>query len=152
MKKILMVCLGNICRSPLAHGILASKLPSDQFYVDSAGTANYHIGDPPDQRSIAVAKKHGLDISQQRGQQFRSSFFDEFDIIYAMDESNYDNIIKLARDKDDISKVRLILDEDESVKVKNVPDPYYGDRSGFEYVYNLLDQVCETVSQKLQKN
>ncbi|TVZ59408.1 protein-tyrosine phosphatase [Flavobacteriaceae bacterium MAR_2010_105] len=150
MTKILMVCLGNICRSPLAHGILASKLPADQFYVDSAGTANYHIGDPPDHRSISVARQNGLDISQQRGQQFRSSFFDEYDIIYAMDESNFDNIIKLARDKDDITKVKLFLDEDDSVKVQNVPDPYYGDQSGFEYVYHLLDQACETLAKKLQ--
>ena len=93
--KILMVCLGNICRSPLAHGILQSKLPSDKFYVDSAGTANYHVGDSPDHRSISVAKSNGIDISMQRGRQFQISDFDTFDFIFTMDHSNYQNLIKL---------------------------------------------------------
>jgi len=145
-----MVCLGNICRSPLAHGILESKLPRDQFYVDSAGTANYHIGDMPDRRSIAVAKSHGIDISHQRGQQFKASFFDFYDLIYVMDEYNYENVIALARNNEDISKVKLILDEDTSLKIKHVPDPYYGDASDFEYVFGLLDKVCDKIALKLQ--
>lgn len=145
-----MVCLGNICRSPLAHGILESKLPSDQFYVDSAGTANYHIGDMPDKRSIAVARTHGIDISHQRGQQFKSPFFDIYDFIYVMDEYNYENVIALARNSNDIAKVKLILDEDTSSKIKHVPDPYYGDVSDFEYVFNLLDKVCDKIATKLQ--
>ena len=151
MIKILMVCLGNICRSPLAHGILESKLPSDKFYIDSAGTANYHIGDPPDRRSVRVAKSHGIDISHQRGQQFKTAFFDVYDIIYVMDESNYENVIALARNSNDIAKVKLIMEEDNSNKVKYVPDPYYGDESGFEYVFNLLDQVCDKIAKKLQQ-
>jgi len=150
MVKILMVCLGNICRSPLAHGILESKLPSDQFLVDSAGTANYHIGEAPDRRSIAVAKRHGIDISRQRGQQFKTLFFDVYDHIYVMDEHNYENVIALARNSKDISKVKLIMEEDTSIKVKYVPDPYYGNESGFEYVYNLLNQVCDKIALKLQ--
>ena len=89
MTKILMVCLGNICRSPLAEGILKSKLPHDKFVVDSAGTAHYHIGNPPDKRSITVAKKYGIDISNLKGRQFGVHDFDEFDLIYVMDESNY---------------------------------------------------------------
>src|SRR5210317_2153527 len=97
MVKILMVCLGNICRSPLAHGILKSKLPSDQFFIDSAGTANYHVGDPPDRRSISIAKSNGIDISHQRGQQFKASFFDVYDYIYVMDEHNLEDVIRLAR-------------------------------------------------------
>ena len=151
MVKILMVCLGNICRSPLAHGILESKLSSDQFFIDSAGTANYHVGDPPDRRSIKVAKSHGIDISHQRGQQFKVSFFDVYDHIYVMDEYNYEDVISLARNKNDIAKVKLIMEEDKTNKVKYVPDPYYGDESGFEYVYNLLDEVCESIANKLQQ-
>jgi len=151
MVKILMVCLGNICRSPLAHGILESKLPSDRFYVDSAGTANYHIGDPPDRRSIAVARSHGIEISHQRGRQFKTSFFDEFDLIYVMDEYNYEDVIRLARNREDMAKVRLILEEDDTAKMIYVPDPYYGDKNDFEYVYNLLNQVCDKIAMKLQQ-
>lgn len=150
MVKILMVCLGNICRSPLAHGILESKLPSDQFYIDSAGTANYHVGDPPDRRSISIAKSRGIDISHQRGQQFKASFFDVYDYIYVMDQHNYEDVIRLARTEQDRLKVKLIMEEDASAKLKHVPDPYYGDESGFEYVYNVLDQVCDKIAQKLQ--
>lgn len=151
MVKILMVCLGNICRSPLAHGILESKLPSDRFIVDSAGTANYHVGEAPDRRSIAVARSHGIDISHQRGQQFKTSFFDSYDHIYVMDEYNYEDVIRLARNREDAAKVKLILDEDDSASIKHVPDPYYGDMSGFEFVYNVLDQVCDRISKKLQQ-
>ncbi|MGM5471023.1 low molecular weight protein-tyrosine-phosphatase [Flavobacteriaceae bacterium LMO-SS05] len=151
MVKILMVCLGNICRSPLAHGILESKLPSKQFYVDSAGTANYHVGDSPDKRSMSIAKSHGIDISKQKGQQFKASFFDDFDHIYVMDTSNYEDVIALARHSQDLSKVKLILEEDESIKIKEVPDPFYGDESGFEYVFNLLNQVCDKIALKLQR-
>lgn len=146
-----MVCLGNICRSPMAHGILESKLHSDQFFVDSAGTANYHIGEAPDRRSIAVAKAHGIDISQQRGQQFKASFFDAFDLIYVMDRYNYEDVIRLARTEQDRNKVKLILEEDESSTLGEVPDPYYGDQSGFEYVFRVLNQVCDKIAQKLQQ-
>ncbi|HEX9825565.1 MAG TPA: low molecular weight protein-tyrosine-phosphatase [Flavobacteriaceae bacterium] len=151
MVKILMVCLGNICRSPLAHGILESKLPSDKFYIDSAGTANYHVGEAPDRRSIAVAKSHGIDISHQRGQQFKASFFDAFDHIYVMDEYNFEDVIRLARNDWDRSKVKLILEEDKSINLMHVPDPYYGDENGFEYVFNILNQVCDKIAQKLQQ-
>ena len=149
MTSILMVCLGNICRSPLAHGILESKLPKDLFYVDSAGTANYHVGDSPDHRSIAVAKSNGIDISNKRCRQFKVSDFDTFDYIYAMDQSNFENIIKLARTTDDIAKVKLILEVHSSIKDKRVPDPYYGDISDFKHVYALLDQACSLVSKTL---
>ena len=146
-----MVCLGNICRSPLAHGILESKLPSDKFYIDSAGTANYHVGEAPDRRSIAVARSYGIDISYQRGQQFKTSFFDVYDLIYVMDESNYEDVIALARNSKDFAKVKLIMEEDSSNTIKYVPDPYYGDESGFEYVFKLLDNVCENIAKKLQQ-
>lgn len=150
MTNILMVCLGNICRSPLAHGILESKLTSNQFHVDSAGTANYHIGDPPDHRSIAVAKSNGIDISNQRGRQFKVSDFDTFQFIFVMDDSNYKNIVALARNADDIAKVRCILEVDNSIKNKQVPDPYYGDINDFKNVFILLDKACIILADRLQ--
>tara|TARA_R110002049_G_scaffold83539_1_gene212619 strand:+ start:352 stop:792 length:441 start_codon:yes stop_codon:yes gene_type:complete len=144
-----MICLGNICRSPLAHGIMESKLPEDHFYVDSAGTAAYHIGNAPDRRSIAVAKKYGLDISTQSARQFKVSDFDTFDYIYAMDSSNYDNIINLARNNTDIKKVRLFLDANPSIQNKNMPDPYYGEQDDFEYVYKLVNETCDILAKAL---
>lgn len=149
MTSILMVCLGNICRSPLAHGLMESKLPQDEFYVESAGTGDYHVGDPPDSRSIKVAKQHGIDISQQLGRQFQTSDFDSFDHIFVMDDSNYDNVIKLARNDSDRSKVRSILSIDDSIAASTVPDPYYGDFSDFEHAYELLDNVCDTLAKQL---
>lgn len=151
MTSILMVCLGNICRSPLAHGLLESKLSQENFYVDSAGTANYHVGDAPDARSIKVAKQHGIDISQQLGRQFQISDFDSFDHIYVMDDSNYENLIKLARNEEDRVKVKSILSIDHSITANAVPDPYYGDFSDFEHAYALLDNVCNILAKQLQK-
>lgn len=144
-----MVCLGNICRSPLAHGILESKLPSDTFYIDSAGTGNYHIGQQPDHRSIAIAKKYGIDISKQCCRQFIISDFDAFDIIYVMDKSNFQNVVKLARTPEDIAKVKLFLEENEDSKITEVPDPYYGDMKDFESVFELLNSTSEILSKKL---
>lgn len=141
-----MVCLGNICRSPLAHGILQSKLADDNFYVDSAGTAAYHVGNPPDYRSIKVAKNHGIDISAQSARQFKVSDFDTFDFIYAMDASNYNNIINLARTDTDIEKVKLFLEKNSAVANKNVPDPYYGELSDFESIYTLIDTTCDQLA------
>lgn len=145
-----MVCLGNICRSPLAHGILESKLPADKFEVDSAGTGNYHIGKLPDHRSIATASANGLDITNQRCRQFEISDFDNFDVIYVMDQSNYENVIQLARDEKDIEKVRLILQDPSSTTAKEVPDPYWGDSKDFDNVYAVLDKVCEQIASDLQ--
>lgn len=147
--KILMVCLGNICRSPLAEGILASKLPKTLFSVDSAGTGGWHIGRSPDTRSVAVAKKNKLDISQQKGRQFQITDFEKFDYIYVMDKSNYDDVLALATTDQQKQKVKIILDElfpDENV---DVPDPYYGMSNGFEMVFNMLDEVCDLIAQKL---
>ncbi len=144
-----MVCLGNICRSPLAHGILESKLSNDHFFVDSAGTASYHIGEKPDHRSITVAKSKGIDISKQKARQFIEADFDRFDIIYAMDKSNYDNILSLAQNEEDKRKVRLILNENPSITNKAVPDPYWGNMSDFEYVFEILDETCEIIAKKL---
>ncbi|MEJ2114253.1 MAG: low molecular weight phosphotyrosine protein phosphatase [Flavobacteriaceae bacterium] len=149
MVKILMVCLGNICRSPLAEGILRSKLPKDLFIVDSAGTADYHIGNSPDKRSISVAKKYGIDISNLKGRQFMQSDFDDFDYIFVMDESNYQNVIKLARNKDDANKVQYILNEIYPNQNYSVQDPYYGGESGFESVFKMLDEACINIANKL---
>ena len=151
MIKVLMVCLGNICRSPFAEGILVSKVKSDEIFVDSAGTGAYHIGKLPDKRSIEVAEKYGIDITNQRARKFTVKDFDTFDYIYAMDESNYQNILMLARTNDDKSKVQLILNEAHTTKNLAVPDPYYGGNQGFENVYTMLEQACEIIANKLSK-
>lgn len=145
-----MVCLGNICRSPLAEGILQSKVDSEEVMVDSAGTAGYHIGNSPDERSIGTAKKHGIDISDQKCRQFCLDDFDKFDYIFVMDQSNFENVVKLARTAEDISKVKKILTLTNQ-SINDVPDPYYGKVDGFEYVYNLLDEACDELVKKLSK-
>ncbi|WP_298476560.1 low molecular weight protein-tyrosine-phosphatase [uncultured Maribacter sp.] len=147
--KILMVCLGNICRSPLAEGILKSKVNSEQIFVDSAGTAGYHVGNMPDIRSIAVAQKYGIDIHQQKCRKFSFKDFQEFDIIYAMDKSNYKNIIALTSNKKDIAKVKLLLSES-NTEITEVPDPYYDKDEGFEHVFQLIDKACNAIAKKIQ--
>jgi protein-tyrosine phosphatase len=149
--KIVMVCLGNICRSPLAEGILASKLPKKKFIVDSAGTGSWHIGHSPDERSILTAKKNKLDISNQKGRQFTASDFDEFDYIYVMDNSNYLDVIGLAKNEEQKQKVELILNALFPGENVDVPDPYYGLQNGFDTVYKMLDEACEVVAEKLLK-
>lgn len=143
--KILMVCLGNICRSPLAEGILQSKVDSQKIKVDSAGTAAYHVGELPDIRSIAVAKKYGIDLTNQRARKFTSADFAVFDLIFAMDKSNYQNILNLATSKAEMQKVQLILMNNEEV-----PDPYYGGDNGFEDVYQMLDEACDMLVSKIE--
>ena len=143
-----MVCLGNICRSPLAEGILKSKLDPNFFYVDSAATAAYHVGEKPDKRSILTAKRHGIDISNQRARKFIKSDFINFDVIYAMDKENFHNIISLAKDDFQQRKVKLLLNESKLFLNKSVPDPYYGGDDGFEDVYQMLDQACEMIEKK----
>lgn len=146
--KVLMVCLGNICRSPLAEGILKSILDKETIQVDSAGTASYHIGKKPDSRSISIAKKYGIDISQQRCRQFTAKDFDEYDLIYAMDRSNYENIVALAENENAIAKVNLLLHRS-NVTSKEVPDPYYGGEDGFEEVFQLIDAACNLIAQDI---
>ena len=142
-----MVCLGNICRSPLAEGILQEKINSKglDIEVDSAGTGSWHIGKKPDSRSIEVAKKYQIDISNQRARQFSTNDFKEFDVIYAMDGSNLSDIVSMASGADEIKKVKLILNETSPTKNNPVPDPYYGEEDGFENVYRLLDEACEEI-------
>ena len=147
--KILMVCLGNICRSPLAEGILQSKLPRDKFIVDSAGTGNWHVGKQPDSRSIAIAKLKGLDISRQKGRQFSAKDFETNDYIFVMDNSNYRDVIQMAPNQEAKSKVSLILNDLFPYENVDVPDPYYGMEDGFSNVYVMLDEVCEIIAEKL---
>ena len=149
--KVLMVCLGNICRSPLAEGILASKLPSQHFSVDSAGTGDYHTGKNPDPRSIAIAKLNGVDISKQKARQFSNQDFENFDYIYAMDGTNYQDIIDLAPNETAAKKVILILNELFEGENVDVPDPYYGLENGFPILYDMLEEVCDTIAEKLKK-
>ena len=143
-----MVCLGNICRSPLAEGILKSK--TKNLEVDSAGTAGYHVGKQPDIRSIDIAKKHDIDLTSQRARQFSTRDFDEFDKIYVMDNDNYSKIISLARNQEDMDKVDLILNEIYPKEYKSVPDPYYGGDEGFQNIYNLLEVSCEVIAKKYE--
>lgn len=147
--KVLMVCLGNICRSPLAEGILKSKVDTAKIFVDSAGTAGYHIGNAPDPRSIKVAQNHNIDISSQVCRRFIVSDFDTFDLIYAMDKSNYGNIIGMARNKADAEKVKLLLNEIDATD-QEVPDPYYDADDGFETVFQLIDKACTNIADKLE--
>lgn len=139
-----MVCLGNICRSPLAQGILESKLEND-ITVDSAGTAAYHIGKKPDSRSIFVAKKYQIDISNQKARQFKKEDFNHFDLIFAMDKSNYKDILHLASNEEEKQKVKLILQELPEYGFEDIPDPYYGNGDGFELVYDLLNKACNKI-------
>lgn len=145
-----MICLGNICRSPLAEGILRSKL-SEDFIVDSAGTGGWHAGQLPDKRSIAIAKSKGLDITNQKARQFKVSDFTTFDYIFVMDNSNYKDVLALAPNEKVKSKVKLILNELFPNENVDVPDPYYGGEDGFENVYEMLDQACEEIARKLKR-
>ena len=144
-----MVCLGNICRSPLAEGILKHKTKNLDVVVDSAGTASYHVGSLPDSRSIEIANKNGIDLTDQRARQFSEKDFDDFDKIYAMDTNNYSNIISLARNQSDRDKVDVILNELTPKSYDSVPDPYYGAGDGFQIVYDMLDNACDAIVGKL---
>ena len=147
--KILMVCLGNICRSPIAEGILKSKLNSNIFYIDSAGTGSWHVGNKPDLRSIAVSKAHHIDISNQNARQFTYEDYKNFDHIYVMDQSNKNNVLSLAKTLEDRNKVQLILDELIPNSNLEVPDPYYDEDQGFENVFQMLDKACESIVYRL---
>jgi protein-tyrosine phosphatase len=148
----LMVCLGNICRSPLAEGILrdkAEKLNLD-ITIDSAGTSNYHIGQHPDNRTVLNAKQHGIDISQLKGRQFQVEDFDKFDTIFVMDSSNYADVISLARNENDKRKVELILNRVYPNSNMAVPDPYFGGEQGFENVFILLEKACDVIAHSME--
>lgn len=145
--KILMVCLGNICRSPMAEGVLRHQLKERGFntVVDSAGTGGWHAGENPDPRAIKTMRSHGIDISKLVARQFIKNDFDQFDLILAMDESNYKDILSLSANPDHHHKVKLILKYTNRVSNCSVPDPWYGNQDGFETVYQMLDEACDNV-------
>jgi protein-tyrosine phosphatase len=151
--KILMVCLGNICRSPLADGLLRKKVREAglAIEVDSAGTADYHSGESPDSRMCATARKFKCPIDELRARQFIVADFDRFDRIYVMDQSNEKNVLQLARTDADRKKVMLLLNESHPGQNLEVPDPYYGGDQGFINVYNLLDEATDVIMNQLQK-
>lgn len=147
--KVLMVCLGNICRSPLAEGILSHKVAKRQldWQVDSAGTGSWHVGEAPDPRSVAVAAKYNIDITRQQARQFKAADLDDYDLVFAMDSSNFRNILKLANTQTQEDKVAMIMNLVQPGYNQNVPDPYY-DSNGFEQVYQMLDEACEKIIEK----
>ncbi|MBC29262.1 MAG: protein-tyrosine-phosphatase [Muricauda sp.] len=148
MTKILMVCLGNICRSPLAEGILKSKVDGSKVFVDSAGTGGFHVGEPPDSRSVEVAQKHGIDITDQRCRKFTKEDFARFDHIFVMDKNNYRDIMALAESAEDRKKVRLLLEFADQGPME-VPDPYYGGRDGFQKVFDMIEEACKRIAAQL---
>lgn len=148
-----MVCLGNICRSPLADGLLRAKVANEglDVFVDSAGTAGYHVGEAPDSRMRSTARDKGVPIDDLRARQFSADDFNEFDLIYAMDVSNFNNIIALAKSEEEKSKVKMILNESHPGMNLAVPDPYYGGDKGFMEVYDLLDEATDVIMKNLKK-
>jgi len=146
-----MVCLGNICRSPLADALLRKKVAELglNIEVDSAGTSDYHIGGEPDKRTQENALNHGLDMSFLRARQFTKKDFDTFDLIYVMDKSNESNVLSLTTNSNHKDKVKLILDLLDDTKYNEVPDPYYGGEQGFETVYTILDQATNKILEEI---
>ena len=148
--KILMVCLGNICRSPLAEGILSDLTKEEglDWEIDSAGTGSWHIGEKPHKGSITVARNHGIDITNQRARKFTVEDFKNFDLILAMDSENFNDIRSLAINDKDKNKVKLILNYLYPGRNMAVPDPYF--TGGFEEVFELLDNACRELLNKLK--
>ncbi|MCC7453707.1 MAG: low molecular weight phosphotyrosine protein phosphatase [Crocinitomix sp.] len=149
--KVLMVCLGNICRSPIAEGILRHKAAERglAIEVDSAGTSSFHAGNPPDLRMMITARKNGIDITDLRSRLFVKEDFQNFDLIFAMDQSNERNILSLAENDEDRQKVKLILNEIDPTSNSQVPDPYYGGDHGFQVVIDLLDKAIDKFLNRL---
>lgn len=148
--KVLMVCLGNICRSPLAEGILTNMVDATKVLVDSAGTGSYHLGNAPDPRSIAVAKENGIDISGQRCRVLTERDLEEHDFIYVMDKSNYHHVLGLCQTKEQENKVNLLLGVTDTENTE-VQDPYYGGADGFNTVFHLIKGACATIAKNLNQ-
>ena len=144
-----MVCLGNICRSPLAEGILKEKIKNAglNWEVDSAGTNGYHVGEAPHRFSQKVAKHRGIDISGQKCRSFSKDDFDRFDKIYAMSADIIDEMRFISKEKFDRSKVDLLLNECHPGENRDVPDPWYGAEDGYHAVYDMIDEACEAIVQ-----
>ena len=151
MIKILFVCTGNICRSPLAEGILREKIKTAKITaeIDSCGFESFHVGDPPDTRAQTVAVKRGIDLSSHRARLFTTHDFERFDYIYAMDSSHFNNIMRLTRNESDRSKVDYILNILYPGQNLGVQDPWYHDLRAFEKVYLQLEEACDRIVDKL---
>jgi len=151
--KVLMVCLGNICRSPMAEGLMQAKIEKYNLdmQVDSAGFEPFHTGDPPDYRAVSEMQNHGIDISHQRARLFNRSDFDTFDRIYVMDSNNYTDVKSVTMDAAHMQKVDFIINVVHPGKNLPVPDPYYGGKNGFTTTYDLLDEATELIAKEIQK-
>ena len=148
MQKVLMVCLGNICRSPLAEGIMLKLIKENNINmrVDSAGTSNFHVDEAPDKRTIANAAKHEVDLKPLRARQFKASDFDKFDKIFVMDKSNMANVLALATTEEYKAKVDLLLNASHPNQDLEVPDPYFGGEQGFEDVFQMVYKACQHIA------
>ena len=144
MKKVLFVCLGNICRSPAAEAlfkkIVQNESKQNHYFIDSAGTSAHHVGELADPRMREAAIKKDIDITS-RSRQFTKDDFQEFDHIITMDESNYNNVVKLAQSEQDKSKVRSLMSYHSDAEFDHVPDPYFGGNEGFDIVLDLLEET-----------
>lgn len=150
--KVLFVCLGNICRSPTAEAVLRSLADAGgvKLDIDSAGTAAYHIGKSPDERSMAAAQKRNIHMQGLKARQVKEQDFHEFDYVFAMDKSNYEDLSSMQPDNGR-AKLVLFLDEYGSKERDEVPDPYYGGDLGFEWVLDLLESACSDFLTRIQK-
>ncbi len=142
--KILLVCLGNICRSPMAEGILRNMISEHGlgWQTDSAGTGNYHVGEQPDKRAMKTMRERGIDISDLRARHLRASDFEEFDLLLAMDANNLQNMRQVAPSRELAKKARLMMDYAPDHALREVPDPYFGGEEGFVEVYEMLTEAC----------
>lgn len=146
MVRVLFVCMGNICRSPLAHGfferLIEQESLQEHIYVDSAGTHSYHVGDPPDERAQRSAMSRGFDIREQRARRVQAADFEDFDYVLAMDDENCVYLDKLCADEAQRKKLRLLLTFAPHLSEREVPDPYYGGSGGFEHVIDLVEEAA----------
>lgn len=156
MKNILFVCMGNICRSPAAEAILKKKLREanldESFFVDSAGTIDYHAGELPDQRMIQCGKKRGYKLDHYARKFLPQKDFKNFDLIITMDEENYSTIIRWDSENKYQAKVKKAVTYSKNFVVSQVPDPYYGDESDFNYVIDILEDVCDGILDELKND
>jgi protein-tyrosine phosphatase len=147
--KILMVCLGNICRSPLAEGIMRDLLDGSAHEIDSAGTSSFHEGERPDSRMLRTARKYGVSMNGIRSRGLKAEDFDRFDRIYVMDQSNLQNVLLIARNDEDRAKVELLLNASHPGEDREVPDPYYGGEEGFDQVHLMILEACQKIKDRL---
>lgn len=152
---VLFVCLGNICRSPLAEGVFRQKVEEagleDRFEIDSAGTGSWHVGDLPDARMMRTAAGHGVDLSDLRGRQVQPEDLDRFDHIFAMDRNNLHDTLYLDPEGDHGTRVRLFREFDPEPDDYQVPDPYYGGVDGFEHVFDIVDRTSDAILVRLRE-